>query len=96
MKSMLCTLLLITTISVYAQNTPPMQQAVAMLVNYNDKVHQAVQNVINCFRTDQTCPQIIKQARIINGLVGAALKTLEIETTPMPMDRKGVKKFHRS
>lgn len=93
MKSIVSTLLLITTISIYAQDTPRITQALATLEAYNDKVNRAIQDVITCLRTHGPCTyQNIKQTRILNGILGAALKTVELEMNPMPFKTKPSKK----
>ncbi len=94
MKSIsFCALLLVTIMPSFldAQNIKQIEQAISLLENYNNKAYQAIQNVIQCSQSNATCNQVITQALTINGLIRAALKTIEVGTTPK-MNKKIFKK----
>jgi len=77
-------LIILPSISV-AQNTKKMQQAVTLLKTYNKKAYQAIQDVINCSDA-QVCTSALNEAIATNGILRAALKTIQL--TSFPLQRK--------
>ncbi len=83
-KVSLCiVLLLIISPSISAvSSTKKLQQAVTLLKTYNKRAYQAIQSVINCSDA-HVCSAALNESIATNGILSAALKTIQLTSFPM-------------